>query len=138
MRLFFLAAILLLSHTIIAQRTYIHCGQLIDVRSSKQLPSMTIIVEDNKIVDVQKGYIMPASGNTVIDLKKLTVMPGLIDMHVHLESETGPNNYLNAFTYNPADYAFQSVVFAEKTLMSGFTAVRDLGGTNVNIALLFH
>jgi imidazolonepropionase-like amidohydrolase len=62
-------------------------------------------------------------------------MPGLIDMHVHLESETGPGSYLNGFTFNPADYAFQSVMFAEKTLMSGFTAVRDLGGTNVNIAL---
>lgn len=135
MRTYFLAAIFLVSNSIIAQRTFIHCGQLIDVKTSTQLPTMTIVVEGNKIVDVQKGYTSPAPGNTVIDLKMLTVMPGLIDMHVHLESETGPSSYLNGFTYNPADFAFQSVVFAEKTLMSGFTAVRDLGGTNVNIAL---
>ncbi|GAC1440407.1 MAG: amidohydrolase family protein [Sediminibacterium sp.] len=62
-------------------------------------------------------------------------MPGLIDMHVHLESETNPNNYLNGFTWNTSDYAFQSVVFAERTLMSGFTSVRDLGGSGVNISL---
>ena len=135
MRTYFLAAILLLSNSIIAQRTLIHCGQLIDVKNSTQLPAMTIVVEGNKIVEVQKGYTTATVGSTVIDLKKLTVMPGLIDMHVHLESETGPASYLNGFTYNPADFAFQSVVFAEKTLMSGFTAVRDLGGTNVNIAL---
>lgn len=135
MRTYFLAAILLLTNSIIAQRTLIHCGQLIDVKNSTQLPAMTIVVEGNKIVEVQKGYTTATAGSTVIDLKKLTVMPGLIDMHVHLESETGPASYLNGFTYNPADFAFQSVVFAEKTLMSGFTAVRDLGGTNVNIAL---
>mgnify|MGYP002655049234 FL=1 len=135
MRTYFLAAILLLTNSIIAQRTLIHCGQLIDVKNSTQLPAMTIVVEGNKIVEVQKGYTTATVGSTVIDLKKLTVMPGLIDMHVHLESETGPASYLNGFTYNPADFAFQSVVFAEKTLMSGFTAVRDLGGTNVNIAL---
>ncbi|MFY8024474.1 MAG: amidohydrolase family protein [Sediminibacterium sp.] len=135
MRKYFLGAILLLSNSIIAQRTLIHCGQLIDVKNSTQLPAMTIVVEGNKIVEVQKGYTTATAGSTVIDLKKLTVMPGLIDMHVHLESETGPASYLNGFTYNPADFAFQSVVFAEKTLMSGFTAVRDLGGTNVNIAL---
>jgi imidazolonepropionase-like amidohydrolase len=135
MRKYFLGVILLLSNAVIAQRTLIHCGQLIDVKNSTQLPAMTIVVEGNKIVEVQKGYTAASAGNTVIDLKKLTVMPGLIDMHVHLESETGPASYLNGFTFNPADYAFQSVMFAEKTLMSGFTAVRDLGGTNVNIAL---
>lgn len=135
MRKYFLAAALLISNILMAQRTLIHCGQLIDVKNATQLPAMTIVVEGNKIVEVQKGYTAATAGSTVIDLKKLTVMPGLIDMHVHLESETGPASYLNGFTFNPADYAFQSVMFAEKTLMSGFTAVRDLGGTNVNIAL---
>jgi imidazolonepropionase-like amidohydrolase len=58
-----------------------------------------------------------------------------MDCHVHLEEETNPNRYLQDFTWNPADYAFQSVVFAEKTLMAGFTTVRDLGGSGVNISL---
>ncbi len=52
-----------------------------------------------------------------------------------MEHETNPNRYLEAFTLNPADYAFQSVLFSNRTLMAGFTSVRDLGGSGVNIAL---
>lgn len=118
-----------------AQRTLIHCGQLVDVRNLQLQKEMTIILEGNKILGVENGYLSPATGDKLIALKNKTVMPGLIDMHVHLESETNPNNYLNGFTWNPADYAFQSVVFAEKTLMAGFTSVRDLGGSGANISL---
>lgn len=117
-----------------AQRTYLQCGQLVDVKNLQVLKEMTIITEGNRIVDVQKGYTA-AAGAATIDLRNKTVMPGLIDMHVHLESETNPNRYMETFTFNPADYAFQSVVFANTTLMSGFTTVRDLGGSGVNISL---
>ncbi len=82
------------------------------------------------------GYVAATANDKVIDLKNRTVMPGLMDCHVHLEEETNPNRYpCRSFTLNPADYAFQSVGFAEKTLMSGFTTVRDLGGSGVNISL---
>jgi imidazolonepropionase-like amidohydrolase len=118
-----------------AQRTILHCGKLIDVTKGQVLSQYTIIVEGNKITAVQAGYASPASGDKMIDLKNKTVMPGLIDCHVHMESETNPNGYMERFTLNPADYAFQSVVFAERTLMSGFTTVRDLGGSGVNISL---
>ena len=117
-----------------AQKTIIHCGQLVDVKAGQLLKEMTIEVEGNKIINVTKGY-SPAGGARVIDLKNRTVMPGLIDSHVHLEGETNPNQYLQKFTYNPADYAFQSVVFSERTLLAGFTTVRDLGGSGVNISL---
>ncbi len=132
--------LLLFSMTIVsvctmAQKTVIHCGQLIDVKNQTVLKEMTIITDGAVITDVKKGYSPAAAGEQLIDLKKLTVMPGLIDMHVHMESETGPANYLNGFTWNPGDYAFQSAVFAEKTLMGGFTTVRDLGGSGVNISL---
>jgi len=96
---------------------------------------MTIIIEGKKIVSVQKGYIAPKDNEKVIDLKNKTVMPGWIDMHVHLEHETSPTRYMENFTLNPADYAYHSVVFAERTLMTGFTTVRDLGGSGVNISL---
>ncbi|MES2004372.1 MAG: amidohydrolase family protein [Bacteroidota bacterium] len=119
----------------IAQRTILHCGQLVDVKNLKMLTEMSVIIEGNKITEVQKGYVSAAAGDKIIDLKNKTVMPGLIDMHVHLESETNPNNYLNGFTWNASDYAFQSVVFAERTLMAGFTSVRDLGGSGANISL---
>lgn len=126
--------LVIVTNHLIAQKTMLHCGQLIDVKTGQVLKEMTIEVEGNKITNIVKGYI-PAGDNKVIDLKNRTVMPGLIDSHVHMESETNPNRYMETFTYNPADYAFQSVVFAERTLMIGFTTVRDLGGNGVNISL---
>lgn len=118
-----------------AQKTYIWCGSLIDGVSGEPRKNMTIIVAGNKITGIEPGFSTPGAGDTAIDLKTKTVTPGWIDMHVHLESETNPNQYLERFTMNPADYAFQSVKFAETTLLTGFTTVRDLGGTGVNISL---
>src|SRR5215203_4744910 len=135
MRLLLTALLCLCLSIAFAQRTIIHCGQLIDVKAGAVQKEMSIIVEGNKIADVQKGYVAAGAADKIIDLKNRTVMPGLIDMHVHLESETNPNRYMETFTFNPADYAFQSVQFAERTLMIGFTTVRDLGGSGVNISL---
>ena len=106
---------------LLSQRTILHCGKLIDVTKGQTLTEYSIIVEGNKITDVQSGYTKPSGTDKVIDLKNKTVMPGLIDSHVHLEHETNPNRYLQEFTLNPADYAFQSVVYSERTLMAGFT-----------------
>jgi imidazolonepropionase-like amidohydrolase len=131
----FIFLFLLLTNTAFSQKTILHCGLLIDVKTNTVLKEMSIIVEGNKITDVQKGYIAGGTNDKIIDLKNRTVMPGLIDMHVHLEHETNPNRYLEAFTLNPADYAFQSAFYAERTLMAGFTTVRDLGGNGVNISL---
>ena len=118
------------------QSTYLHCGKLIYTKSGKILTEKTIVVYGKKIVSVENGYVMPASqDDEVIDLKTKTVMPGLIDMHVHLESETNPKSYLEDFTLNDADIAFNSLHFAEVTLMAGFTTVRDLGGSGVNVSL---
>jgi imidazolonepropionase-like amidohydrolase len=118
-----------------AQKTIIHCGKLIDVKALSVLNNMSIIVEGKKIVAVQAGFVDGAKGDQIINLKNKTVMPGLIDMHVHLESETNPNAYLDRFTKNPGDVAYQALVNARKTLMAGFTTVRDLGGTHVVISL---
>ena len=118
------------------QNTYLHCGKLIDTKSGKIVTEKTVIISGKKIVSVENGYVMPTSqDDDVIDLKTKTVMPGLIDMHVHLESETNPKSYLEDFTLNDADIAFNSLHFAEVTLMSGFTTVRDLGGSGVNVSL---
>ncbi|HEV7783313.1 MAG TPA: amidohydrolase family protein [Chitinophagaceae bacterium] len=118
-----------------AQKTYIWCGTLIDGISNEAKKNMTIVVEKNKITAVENGFSKPGASDKTIDLKTKTVTPGWIDMHVHLEHETSPTRYMETFTYNPADYAFLSVRFSEITLMSGFTTVRDLGGTGVNISL---
>ena len=118
-----------------AQRTIIHCGFLIDGKSNDVQPQMTIVVESDKIVSVTKGFISKGNDDILIDLSKKTVMPGLIDMHVHLEGETSKDQSLQRFTLNEADIAFRSTLFAKRTLMAGFTTVRDLGGTGVNTAL---
>lgn len=121
--------------TVSAQKTILHCGSLVDTRNGKLLPEMTVIVEGNLITDVLKGYITGNKEDNVIELKNRTVMPGLMDMHVHMEKEITPSSYLNKFTWNKADFALQGVYFAKKTLMAGFTTVRDLGGTGANISL---
>src|SRR5689334_12692370 len=126
---------LLLTTIAFGQRTLIHCGNLIDGKSNEVQSQMTIVVEGNKIVSVEKGLTKPGSTDKLIDLSKKTVMPGLIDMHVHLESETSKDAALQRFTLNKADLAFRSTVYAKRTLMAGFTTVRDLGGSGVNISL---
>lgn len=119
----------IVSYGAFGQTTYLYCGKLIDGLSAIAQQEVTIIVDGNKIIEVQKGYQTPPSGVAVIDLKKNTVMPGLIDSHVHITSETSKNRYTEGFTLNTEDFAFRSVGYAERTLLAGFTTVRDLGGS---------
>ena len=122
--------------TIVAQNTYLHCGNIIDTKSGKVLNEKTIVIKGNTIVSVNDGFITSDNANDVIvDLKSKTVMPGLIDMHVHIEGETSPTRYLDRFTKNKSDVAFVSAEIANRTLLSGFTTVRDLGGSGVNVSL---
>ena len=129
--------ILLLSVTIVsAQKTYILCGKLVDTKSGKVEKRKTIVVQGNKITHIHNGYIQPKSkGDKVINLKDKVVMPGLIDMHVHLEMEYDSKTRLKKYILNEADVAYNSINFAKNTLQSGFTTVRDLGGSGVNVAL---
>ena len=118
-----------------AQKTYLYCGKLIDVEKGKVLKEMTIVIEGDKIIDVVQGYQSPKKGDKKIDLKTKTILPGLMDMHVHFEDETSKDRYIRVFTDNPADIAFNASLYAKRTLMAGFTTVRDLGGTGVNTSL---
>ncbi len=118
-----------------AQQTILHCGKLVDVVNSKVLSNYSIIIQGNKIKEVKEGYVPGAAGDKIIDLKNKTVMPGWIDMHVHMETETKKGNTAEKFIVNPSDIAFESLAFARVTLMSGFTTVRDLGGSGVNVSL---
>ncbi|MCC6282099.1 MAG: amidohydrolase family protein [Saprospiraceae bacterium] len=136
-RLLVLFALALIPFLSGAQKTILHCGRLIDVNTGQIQNEMSVTVEKNKITGVVKGYVSAAPSDRVIDLRNRTVMPGLMDMHVHLEQEYGRNRQLERFVQNPADVAYQSVGYAETTLMAGFTTVRDLGGggAGVNISL---
>ena len=118
-----------------SQRMLIYCGRLLDVKAGSLTSGVTIVVEGKRIAAVENGYSDVLPGDSVIDLKSKTVLPGLIDMHVHLEGETSKDEDLEMFLLNDADIAFRSAVFAKRTLLAGFTTVRDLGGSGVNTAL---
>jgi imidazolonepropionase-like amidohydrolase len=131
---------LFIASIMIAQKTYIWCGTLIDGISDEPKKNMTIVVEKDKIIGIENGFTQagindPSTTLRTIDLKTRTVTPGWIDMHVHVEQETKKGNVADKFILNPADIAFESIKYVNATLMAGFTTVRDLGGTGVNVSL---
>lgn len=117
-----------LSLQVSAQKTYIWCGTLIDGVSDSPKSNMTIVVENGKISAIENGFTEAKNNDKVIDLKNRTVTPGWIDTHVHLSSESNARGYLERFQLNTADYAYRSIGNARKTIMAGFTTVRDAGG----------
>lgn len=116
--------------------TLIHAGRLIDGESDRSVTERTIRVDDDTIVGIERGYTAPGADDTVIDLRNRTVLPGLMDMHVHLTSQYSQRSNLNRFILNEADYAFDAARYAKRTLEAGFTVVRNVGDSfNVTVAL---
>lgn len=118
-----------------AQDHYVQCGSLLDVASGTMLKDKTIVVAGKTIKSIEDGFVNGSGEDMTIDLRDKVVLPGFIDMHVHIEGQSSPSTYLERFTLNDVDVALRSTVFARNTLMAGFTTVRDLGGSGVNIAL---
>ena len=112
---------------VISSATVIHAGLLINGESSVPSPEMSIVIEGSKIQSIETGYITPDTEDEFIDLSGYKVLPGLMDMHVHLSSEYSKNSYQERISLNAGDYAIRAVSNAEKTLMAGFTSVRNLG-----------
>ena len=104
-------------------QTIIHAGQLFDAAAGEVIEEATIVVEGDRIQAVQMGYV----GEPDVDLTGAFVMPGWIDAHVHIGGELSPDSFVEEFTLEPADLALRAVPYAERTLMAGFTTVRDLG-----------
>lgn len=117
--------------------TLIHAGRLLaDPATGRVLTQQTILVRDGRIVSITAGYTAPTRGAQVVDLKSSFVMPGLIDSHVHLASEQGPDARLNGFLKTQSDAAIDAAGFARITLEAGFTTVADLGGPSESILAL--
>lgn len=110
-----------------AERTVLHVGRLIDGVSDAPLLERSIIVEGDRIVEITEGYVTPAEGDRIVDLKDATVMPGFMDMHTHLTNQQSPAAYAEGPRLEVADFAFRAVAYAERTLLAGFTTVRDVG-----------
>jgi imidazolonepropionase-like amidohydrolase len=112
----------------LAQTTIIHAGRLIDVPGKAPRGPSTIVVEDGLIVSVADGHAQIPDNAEFIDLSDQTVLPGLIDSHVHLTSDAGGlAGQLEAVTLSPASQAFNAQANGMKTLRAGFTTVRNLG-----------
>lgn len=127
--------LILFSFSASSQESYIYCGHLIDCNNKNVQQEKTIVIEGETIQKIHDGYVEAPSGATVIDLKNKYVLPGLMDMHVHIEHESNPKRYEMSFRQDPSDVALQATVYCERTLMAGFTTVRDLGGSGVNVSL---
>lgn len=112
--------------------TIIHAGRLIDGQRDEPQSQMSIVIEEGRITRIERGYIEPKGEDKLISLTDYTVMPGLMDMHTHLQSQFSRESYTERFFMDQADYALRSTVFARLTLMAGFTTVRDLGDNGVN------
>lgn len=117
-------------------QTHIFASKIITSENSKALSDKTVIVQNNKIVNIKDGKHSEGA-TTFIDLTGYTLLPGLMDMHTHLSFQNeGPAGFIKRFTNNEADYAIDAVRYAEKTLMAGFTTVRNLGDVyNETVAL---
>jgi imidazolonepropionase-like amidohydrolase len=132
--LLFLAA-LLASPATQAQTTIIHAGHMLAVPGEAMRGASTITIEAGKIVSINDGYASPA-GARLIDLKDSYVLPGLIDSHVHLASDAGGiAAQLEEVTKSAATMAYQAADNARKTLMAGFTTVRNLGDGEDGVTL---
>jgi imidazolonepropionase-like amidohydrolase len=125
--------LLLASNSQAAVQT-VDCGRLLDVRIGAWRERVSVEIEGGKI----KSVGPMTAGADHVDLSRHSCMPGFIDMHVHLTGETQKqvDALRDTLTLNPADYAYRSVSLAERTLMAGFTTVRDLGAADgLNVSL---
>ena len=110
-----------------AEPVALQCGRLFDARAGRMLDAHTVVVRGGRIERVEAGRV-DVPGIKAIDLSARTCSPGWTDLHVHLGSQSSPQSYSEGFRLDPVDYAFRSVGYARKTLLAGFTSVRDLGG----------
>lgn len=125
-----------------AQEVVVQCGKLFDSKNAKFLEGRTIYITNGKISKISSQIDdLNASKNEktqIIDLKNSYCMPGFIDLHVHLGKESNPNSYGERTGQDNADSAYLSIGYAKKTLLAGFTTVRDLGSgiaTNLRNAI---
>ncbi len=133
------AALISTAATWAADIKVIHAGELLAVPGKAPAKNKTIVVEDNRIKEVRDGFVAATEFGedaTLVDLKDSFVMPGLMDMHVHIQGELGPDQFREGLQMSAEDTAMRSVMYAERTLQAGFTTVRDLGSAPQSVFAL--
>ena len=121
----------------VAAPTYIHAGKLMAIPGEPMRGPSTIVVDQGRIVSVSDGYLPAPSDASTVDLTDMTVLPGLIDSHVHLDSDAGGDaGLLEELQKSDGWFAINAYANGLKTLRAGFTTVRNLGdGTGATLAL---
>ena len=127
MRLMVLVVGLAAAAPTLAETVALQCGELFDSKSARLVGPRTIVTADGKVSQVLPGRVA-VQGARAVDLAGHTCMPGWIDLHVHLGMQSSARSYEERFRLDDVDFALRGVGYAEKTLMAGFTTVRDLGG----------
>lgn len=115
-----------------ADMKVIHAGQLLAVPGERILSEHTLVVEGARIVEVRRGFVAPGEFGEdaeLIDLSDRFVMPGLMDMHVHLQGQMGPDRYKNRLKLSGADVVVRTIHYGMNSLMAGFTTLRDVGNS---------
>jgi len=115
----------------VSAHTLVHAGTLIvDPRERPLTEQSIVIAPDGTIESIRAGYMEPQEGkhDTVFDLKNATVLPGLMDMHTHIQFELGPRRKIEQIEMSNVDVAMRSITYARRTLEAGFTTIRNLGG----------
>lgn len=114
-----------------AETIVIHAGTLLDRPGRAPRRNVSIVVRDGRIAAIEDGFVAAGEGGRVIDLSDSFVLPGLIDSHVHLDSDrAGVEGQLAAVTDNVALGAHEAAWNARKTLDAGFTTVRNMGSSD--------
>ena len=108
----------------------IKAGKLIDVVNGTVLSNQIILIDSNRIINIGSSVPIPQDAE-IIDLSDATVLPGLIDCHVHLSWQPGDNYYEDIFRKTPIDLAMRAPIYAKRTLEAGFTMVRDVGSSHL-------
>ncbi len=130
--LFITAVLIAAAQAAAADITLIHAGQLLAVPGERPESEQTIVVDGDRIVDVVDGFVAASAfgaDTQIIDLRDHFVLPGLMDMHVHLQGELGPNNEKETLKMSSQLMQMRSILFAMRTLKAGFTTVRDVGSS---------
>jgi imidazolonepropionase-like amidohydrolase len=116
------------------RRVAVRAAHLLDSVSGQRTDDVVVLVEGDRIAQVGSRLAIP-NGTEVVDLGRATILPGLIDVHTHLSSQSG-EYYSDTFRRSPIDAAVRASTYARRTLEAGFTSVRDVGSAEfIDVAL---
>ena len=116
-----------------ADTSVVSAAHMLDVRSGRMLDNVQVLIEDGHIKQVAHGKdTLVLTANIVRhDLGDVTLLPGMIDMHVHIDSDPTFSGY-SYLQFNDRFWSMIAVAHARRTLMAGFTTIRNLGSDDWN------